>query len=52
MLARCDLEAHNILTLNPACDIINAIRTVEQARKAFGENVLAYFGGKHPPLAE
>ncbi len=50
MSARCDLEGHNILTLNLAVDIINGTKTVDQARKAFGENVIADFGGKHPPL--
>jgi putative membrane protein len=52
MSARCDLEGHNILTLNLARDIIDGTKTVEQARKAFGENVVADFGGKHPPLVE
>jgi len=52
MSARCDLEGHNILTLNLARDIINGTKTVEQARKSFGENVVADFGGKHPPLVE
>ncbi len=52
MSARCDLEGHNVLTLNLARDIINGTKTVEQARKAFGENVVADFGGKHPPYVE
>jgi len=52
MSARCDLEGHNVLTLNLAREIINGTKTVEQARKAFGENVVADFGGKHPPLVE
>lgn len=52
MSARCDLEGHNILTLNLARDIINGTKTVEQARKAFGEAVVAAFGGKHPPIVE
>ncbi len=52
MSARCDLEGHNILTHNLAVDIINGTKTVEQARKAFGEAVVADFGGKHPPYVE
>ena len=52
MSARCDLEGHNILTLNIARDIINGTKTVEQARVAFGENVKADFGGKHPAYVE
>jgi putative membrane protein len=52
MSARCDLEGHNVLTLNLARDIINGTKTVEQARKSFGENVVADFGGKHPPYVE
>ncbi len=52
MSARCDLEGHNILTLNLARDIIDGKITVEQARKSFGENVVADFAGKHPAYVE
>lgn len=52
MSARCDLEGHNILTLNLARDIINGTKTVEAARTAFAENVVADFGGKHPVYVE
>jgi predicted outer membrane protein len=52
MSARCDLEGHNILTLNLARDIINGTKTVEQARKFFGQTVGEDFGGKHPPYVE
>lgn len=52
MSARCDLEGHNILTLNLARDIINGTKTVEQARVAFGDNVKMDFGGKHPAYVE
>ncbi len=37
MSARCDLEGHNVLTLNLARDIINGTKTVEAARTAFAE---------------
>ena len=52
MSARCDLEGHNILTLNLARDIINGTKTVAEARKAFADNVVADFGGKHPAYVE
>ncbi|HXH30258.1 MAG TPA: hypothetical protein VNJ01_05575, partial [Bacteriovoracaceae bacterium] len=40
MSARCDLEGHNILTLNLAKDIISGKKSVAQARKDFGTNVV------------
>ena len=46
--ARCDLEAHNILTLNPANDIVTGKKDAEAARKAFGENVVQDVLGKKP----
>lgn len=52
MSARCDLEGHNVLTLNLARDIINGSKSVQQARTAFAENVKADFGGKHPAYVE
>jgi predicted outer membrane protein len=52
MSARCDLEGHNVLTLNIARDIINGTRSVEQARTFFGQNVADDFGGKHPAYVE
>jgi predicted outer membrane protein len=50
--ARCDLEGHNILTLNLDHDIVTGKKTVEEARKSFGENVVADVMGKHPPYVE
>lgn len=47
--ARCDLEGHNILTLNLDHDMVMGRKTVEQARKSFGENVVADVLGKNPP---
>lgn len=52
MSARCDLEGHNILTLNLARDIINGTKTVQQARTDFGKNVVDDFMGKHPAYVE
>ncbi len=37
--ARCDLEGHNVLTLNLDHDIVTGKKTVDEARKAFGEIV-------------
>ena len=50
--ARCDLEGHNILTLNLDHDIVMGRKTVAQARKAFGDNVQADVMGKHPAYVE
>jgi predicted outer membrane protein len=47
--ARCDLEGHNILTLNLAYDILTGKKSAEEARKAFGENVADDLAGKYPP---
>ncbi|MBA3772748.1 MAG: DUF4142 domain-containing protein [Ramlibacter sp.] len=50
--ARCDLEGHNILTLNLDHDIVTGKKTVAQARQAFGENVQQDIAGKNPPYIE
>lgn len=50
--ARCDLEGHNILTLNLDHDIVMGKKSVEQARKAFGDIVVQDVTGKHPPYVE
>jgi len=50
--ARCDLEGHNILTLNLDHDIVTGKKTVEQARIAFGEIVEQDVTAKHPPYVE
>ncbi|MDQ3625446.1 MAG: DUF4142 domain-containing protein, partial [Verrucomicrobiota bacterium] len=49
MSARCDLEGHNILTLNLANDIVMGKKSAEEARKAFGQNVVDDALGKYPP---
>jgi len=46
--ARCDLEGHNILTLNLANDIVTGKMTAEQARTAFGEIVGEDIQGRYP----
>ncbi|HXH73447.1 MAG TPA: hypothetical protein VNJ08_00675 [Bacteriovoracaceae bacterium] len=52
MSARCDLEGHNILTLNLANDIVKNNKGVQKARTEFGKNVVADFGGQHPTYVE
>lgn len=52
MSARCDLEGHNILTLNLAHDIITGKKTVEAARESFGKIVTEDILGKHPDYVE
>ncbi len=49
MSARCDLEGHNILTLNIANDIVTGKKDAEEARKSFGQNVADDMAGKYPP---
>jgi predicted outer membrane protein len=49
MSARCDLEGHNILTLNLAHDIVTGQSNAEGARMAFGQNVVDDAKGKYPP---
>lgn len=46
--ARCDLEGHNILTLNLAHDIVTGTMTADEARRAFSEIVLDDIKGKYP----
>ena len=50
--ARCDLEGHNILTLNLDHDIVTGKKTVQQARKAFGDIVVEDVMCKHPAYVE
>ena len=47
--ARCDLEGHNILTLNIAHEVLSGKKSAEEARKAFGVNVADDMAGKYPP---
>lgn len=50
--ARCDLEGHNILTLNLANDIVTGKKSAKEARKAFSEIVGDDMLGKHPAYVE
>ncbi|MDZ4845138.1 MAG: hypothetical protein SH857_06260 [Chitinophagales bacterium] len=46
--ARCDKEANNMLALNLANDIITGKKSVDEARKAFGEIVKEKMNGGNP----
>ncbi len=48
MSARCDKEANNFLALNLANDIITSKKTVEAARKAYGDIVKEKMNGGSP----
>jgi len=48
LTARCDLEGHNVLTLNLDHDIVTGKKSVAEARKAFGEMVQQEMMGKPP----
>jgi len=50
--ARCDLESHNVLTLNLDNDIVTGKKSVEQARKDFGEIVGQEAMGTKPAYTE
>ncbi len=50
--ARCDQEAHNILTLNMAHDVAQGIRTSREARNDFSQYVVDHMLGNNPPYAE
>jgi len=50
--ARCDLEGHNVLTLNLDNDIVTGKKSVKEARKSFAENIVEDVLGNHPPYLE
>jgi hypothetical protein len=50
--ARCDHEAYNTLTLNLAIEIIKGTRTVDDARRFYGETAAAFVMGREAPYAE
>lgn len=50
--ARCDLEAHNVLTLNLDHDIVTGKMTVQEARQAFGEHVQKEMMGNPTPYTQ
>ena len=52
MSARCDKEANNFLALNLANDIITGAKSVEQARKAYGDIIKEKMSGSNPAYME
>lgn len=48
MSARCDLEGHNILSLNIAHDIVTGKHDAQSAQKTFGEVIAQDMLGKKP----
>jgi len=52
MSARCDKEAANFLALNLADDIVTGKRSVQEARKMYGEQIMAMKAGMSAPYTE
>ena len=52
MSARCDKEAANFLAVNLADEIVRGKRTVEGARRMYGEQIMAMKAGKAAPYTE
>jgi hypothetical protein len=50
--ARCDKEGANFLALNLADEIATGRRSVEEARKIYGEQIMAMKAGKPAPYTE
>jgi hypothetical protein len=49
MSAKCDKEGANFLSINLAHDIVTGRRTVEEARRFYGEAMQATMAGNPPP---
>ena len=50
--ARCDTEASNTIALNLMHEIVTGSSTVDDARRKFGEETVAYAMGRPAPYAE
>lgn len=50
--ARCDKEPMNFLALNLANDIVTGKRSVEEARRFYGETAMAFKNGESSPYVE
>ena len=48
LAARCDKEENNFLALNLAYDVITKKKTVEEARKSYGEMIRQAMSGNKP----
>ncbi len=49
---RCDSEAANTITLNLMHEIVTGMKSVEEARQVYAENMAAYTMGRSAPYAE
>jgi hypothetical protein len=52
VIARCDMEAANILSINVMHDIVSGVLTAEEGRKKFCEVSAAYVMNRPAPYAE
>jgi len=52
MSARCDKEAANLLAINLAHEIVTGKRTAEDARRMYGEQIMAMKAGRPAPYTE
>jgi hypothetical protein len=52
MSARCDKEGANFLALNLAHEVATGQRKVDEARRVYGEQIMAMKAGKPAPLTE
>ncbi|MEO5987306.1 MAG: hypothetical protein ABIU54_07030 [Candidatus Eisenbacteria bacterium] len=52
MSARCDKEAANFLAVNLADEIVRGKRSVQSARRMYGEQIMAMKAGKSAPYTE
>lgn len=52
MSARCDKEGANFLALNLAHDLVTSKRSVQDARKMYGEQIMAMKAGQPAPYTE
>ncbi len=50
--ARCDSEAANMITINFMHEIVTGRKSVEEARRAYAEQMAAYLLGRPAPYAE
>jgi hypothetical protein len=52
VMARCDMEEMNFLSLNLVHDIVTGKRTVEEARKFYAETAVAFMMNRPAPYTE
>lgn len=50
--ARCDKEEMNLLAINLTYELVNSDMTVEDARRAYAEDAMAFMDGEEPPRTQ